>query len=270
MSGLPFDFTQQSRLDGRTALITGGAGNIGRRAASAIAGLGASVIILDVDEAHGQEIVEDIRGSGGKAFALGGDLSDASGLPDLAARAQAVNGGIDILINSAALVGTNDLQGWAVQFEKQLPEAWDQAIAVNLRAPFFLIQACLPALRRSGHGSVVNLCSIYGELGPDWRLYDGTAMGNPGAYAASKGGLSQLTRWLATTLAPDVRVNGVSIGGVWRNQPESFVRQYESRTPLGRMAHEDDIAAAVAFLAGDLSSYVTGQVLAVDGGWSAW
>jgi NAD(P)-dependent dehydrogenase (short-subunit alcohol dehydrogenase family) len=101
-------------------------------------------------------------------------------------------------------------------------------------------------------------------------LYEGTAMGNPAAYAASKGGLLQLTRWLATTVAPQVRVNSISPGGVWRNQPESFVERYKARTPLARMATEDDFRGAIAFLASDLSGYVTGQDLAVDGGWGVW
>ena len=95
-------------------------------------------------------------------------------------------------------------------------------------------------------------------------------MGNPAAYAASKGGLLQLTRWLATTLAPDVRVNAVSPGGIFRGQPQAFVERYTSRTPLGRMASEHDLRGAIAYLASDLSSYVTGQNLAVDGGWGVW
>ena len=101
-------------------------------------------------------------------------------------------------------------------------------------------------------------------------LYDGTAMGNPAAYAASKGGLIQATRWLSAVLAPDVRVNCMSPGGVLRGQPDSFVRAYEKRTPMGRMAEEDDMKGAIAFLASDLSKYVTGQHIAIDGGWSVW
>lgn len=95
-------------------------------------------------------------------------------------------------------------------------------------------------------------------------------MGNPAAYAASKGGLVQLTRWLATTLAPQVRVNSISPGGVFRNQPASFVERYKARTPLRRMATEDDFRGAIAYLTSDLSAYVTGQNLAVDGGWGVW
>jgi NAD(P)-dependent dehydrogenase (short-subunit alcohol dehydrogenase family) len=95
-------------------------------------------------------------------------------------------------------------------------------------------------------------------------------MGNPAAYAASKGGLIQLTRWLSTTIAPEVRVNAISPGGIWRNQPDIFVKRYEERTPLQRMGTEEDMVGAVVYLASDLSKYVTGQNLMVDGGWTAW
>jgi len=95
-------------------------------------------------------------------------------------------------------------------------------------------------------------------------------MANPAAYGASKGGLIQFTRWLSTTLAPQVRANVISPGGVARGQPESFVERYSARTPLRRMATEEDFRGAVAYLASDLSAYVTGQVLAVDGGWGVW
>jgi len=95
-------------------------------------------------------------------------------------------------------------------------------------------------------------------------------MGNPAAYSASKGGLIQLTRWLATTIAPDIRVNCISPGGVWRNQPDEFVKRYEAKTPLRRMATEEDLKGIIAYLASDLSTYVTGQNIVVDGGWTAW
>ena len=95
-------------------------------------------------------------------------------------------------------------------------------------------------------------------------------MSNPAAYAASKGGLIQLTRWLATTMAPAVRVNAIAPGGIFRNQPESFVERYTERTPLKRMAYEDDLLGATVFLTSSMSSYVTGQVLSIDGGWSSW
>jgi NAD(P)-dependent dehydrogenase (short-subunit alcohol dehydrogenase family) len=133
-----------------------------------------------------------------------------------------------------------------------------------------LCQLFAHALKAGPGGSIINIASIYGQWGPDWSLYQGTAMANPAAYGASKGALIQFTRWLSTTLGPDVRANVISPGGVARGQPGSFVERYSARTPLRRMATEEDFRGAVAYLASDLSDYVTGQVLAVDGGWGAW
>ena len=147
---------------------------------------------------------------------------------------------------------------------------WRRALEVNLTAPFVLIQAAAADLSDSGHGSVINVASIYGLVGPDWRLYEGTALGNPAAYAASKGGLLQLTRWLATTLAPEVRVNADHARRRVPGHAGAVLCRYAARTPLGRMAREEDFKGAVAYLASDLSAYVTGQNLAVDGGWTAW
>ena len=178
--------------------------------------------------------------------------------------------GVSVLINNAAFGGTTNLSGWVTNFEDQSVETWRRAIEVNLTAAFDLSKGFAQSLKKSGHGSIINVSSIYGVSGPDFSLYEGTEMGNPAAYAASKGGLIQLTRWIATTVAPDIRVNAISPGGVWRNQPGKFVDRYESKTPLGRMATEEDFKGVIAYLASDLSAYVTGQNIVVDGGWTTW
>jgi len=178
--------------------------------------------------------------------------------------------GLSCLINNAAFGGTTALEGWVTPFETQSLLTWRRALEVNLTAPFHFSQAFTPELTAAKGGNIINICSIYGELGPDWRLYEGTDMGNPAAYAASKGGLAQLTRWLATTLAPDVRVNAISPGGIFRNQPDAFVERYVKKTPLKRMATEDDFRGAVAYLASDQSTYVSGQTISVDGAWGIW
>jgi NAD(P)-dependent dehydrogenase (short-subunit alcohol dehydrogenase family) len=171
------------------------------------------------------------------------------------------------LIHSAAFVGTAELTGWAVPFEQQELGTWRRAIEVNLTSMFHLAQLFAPELSAADTASVIAVGSIYAKFAPDWSLYDGTPMGNPAAYSASKAGLLQLTRWLATTLPPSVRVNSISPGGVFRSQSPEFVSRYERKVPMGRMATEDDVARAILFLATPLSSYVTGQDLAVDGGW---
>ena len=252
---------QLMSLENRRALVVGGAGHIGRAAASALKELGATVAIGDVSE--------PAEATGADVF-VPMDLREES--PTRAGLQQAVAklGGLDILVHAAALVGTSDLKGWAEPLERQSVEAWDAALRINLTSAFILVQEARTVLGQSGHGSVIFVGSIYGALGPDYDLYEGTSMQNPVAYGASKGGLLQLTRYFSCLLAPGVRVNMLSPGGVFRGQPESFVKKYEQRTPLRRMAVEEDLKGGIAYLASDLSRYVTGQHLLVDGGWSAW
>ncbi|QBY01302.1 SDR family oxidoreductase [Rhodophyticola sp. CCM32] len=260
-----------ANLSGRKALVTGGAGHIGIAAAEALLELGAEVVLLDLPTSPLEKCAATLRDHhGDRITVLTGDLKDPELPAEIARELQKTSGSLDILINNAAFVGTSDLEGWVTRFEDQSVDTWNQAMQVNLTAAFALIQALVQPLREGGHGSVVNIGSLYGVLGPDLSLYDDTSMGNPAAYAASKGGLLQLTRWLSTVLAPDVRVNAISPGGIFRGQPEVFRDRYVARTPLRRMGKEEDLKGAIAFLASDLSTYVTGQNLMVDGGWSAW
>jgi NAD(P)-dependent dehydrogenase (short-subunit alcohol dehydrogenase family) len=258
-------------LTGRVALVTGGAGHIGMVICEALAELGAMVAVLDLDESRCSSTADWLRERyQSVAFPVAADLADHARIRPVAEDVITRAGRLDILVNCAALVGTSDLRGWTSPFEEQGYEAWCAALNINLTAAFLLCQACAPALSSSGAGAIVNINSIYGTFGPDMRLYEGTAMGNPAAYAASKGGLLQLTRWLATVLAPRVRVNSITCGGVRRQQPEPFVMRYIDRTPLARMATEEDFKGAAAYLASDLSRYVTGQDVHVDGGWGVW
>lgn len=254
-------------LQGRVALVTGGAGRIGEALCEALAELGASVAVLDLSEEACRRVASQIQTA---CLPLAIDLADDQSVRSVPNLVQERFGRLDVLVNCAALVGTSELKGWATPFDEQTIDTWRLALEVNLTAPFLLTQVCTDLLRQSGKGSVININSIYGMVGPDLGLYEGTPMGNPAAYAASKGGLLQLTRWLATSLAPEVRVNSITSGGVERNQPDAFVERYLKRTPLKRMAVEEDLKGAVAYLASDLSSYVTGQNLIVDGGWTAW
>lgn len=258
-------------LKGRTALLTGAAGALGSVIAHGLAELGADLVLVDRAEAPLAGLIEAVRQRWptdlhGIVCDLEVEAERLRLQEEVALRYER----LAILVNNAAFVGTSSLQGWAVPFEEQSVETWRRAVEINLTAPFHLSQMLAPALRRSGVGSIINIGSIYGQYGPNWSLYEGTSMSNPAAYGASKGGLIQLTRWLSTTLAPDIRVNAVSPGGIFRNQPASFVARYEKATPLGRMATETDMLGAVAYLASDLSCYVTGQNICVDGGWGAW
>ena len=258
-------------LKDRVALITGGAGHIGATMAEALAELGANIVIVDISSESCSSVCKKInKYYNVDTLPLFADLAEEEQIRLIPQRVIHEFRRLDILVNCAAFVGTSKLQGWTTPFEEQSADTWRLALDVNLTAPFILTQACTPALKESGHGSVVNVASTYGLVGPDMRLYKGTTMGNPAAYAASKGGLLQLTRWLAAVLAPDIRVNAITPGGVRRDQPEQFIERYIEKTPLRRMATEEDFKGAVVYLASDLSSYVTGQNLIVDGGWTVW
>lgn len=259
------------RLDGKTALITGGSGHIGRAIAQAYAELGANVALLDINEKKSIQVCKDLESSyGTKTMAIGLDLADDAALRSIPEQVANELGCLDILVNNAAFAGDKNLPGWAVPFAEQDVESWRAALDVNLTAVFSLCQSSAELLASSKTGSIINMGSIYGVVGPDNALYEDTAMGNPAAYGASKGGIIQLTRYLSTVLAPDIRVNTISPGGLWRNQDAQFVERYEYRTPMKRMGKEEDLIGAAVYFASNLSGYVTGQNLLVDGGWTAW
>ena len=179
-------------------------------------------------------------------------------------------GGLDVLVHCAGYVGTTNVGGWVGPLDEHTVAAWDEGMRVNLTSAFVLAQECQRALASAKVGSIVLFASTYGVVAQDHSLYEGTSMGTAAAYSASKGGLLQLTRYFASVLSPDVRVNAISPGGVARGQVEEFGRRYSERTPLRRMATEEDLKGAIAYLAGDLSAYVTGQNIIVDGGWTIW
>jgi NAD(P)-dependent dehydrogenase (short-subunit alcohol dehydrogenase family) len=258
-------------LSGRRALVCGGAGHLGSAACEALVELGAGVCIADLDGAHADARARELTARGpGRVVGFACDFADEASTRELVHRATDELGGLDVIVHAAALVGTSKLAGWTVPFAEQGVEAWERAFRVNVTSAFVVVQEARDPLAASGHGSVILFGSIYGLVGPDPALYEGTAMTNPAGYGASKGAVLQLVRTLATTLAPRVRVNAITPGGVARSQPETFQERYRARTPLARMATEEDIKGAVAFLASDLSAYVTGHDLVVDGGWTAW
>lgn len=258
-------------MAGRRALITGAAGGLGRVFSETLAEMGADLVLVDLpvsDMESQANLLSEKYGANVQVEYC--DLEESVQRESLAKQVLNRSERLDVLVNNAAFVGTSGLDGWAEPFQKQTLETWRRALEVNLTSVFHLSQLFAPALQKSESGSIINIASIYGEYGPDWSIYEGTSMANPAAYGASKGGIIQFTRWLSTTLGPRIRANVISPGGVARGQPASFVKSYERRTPLKRMATEDDFRGAIAYLASDMSSYVTGQVLRVDGGWGVW
>ena len=258
-------------LKGRRAMVTGAAGGLGKVIAETLAELGSDLVLVDREK----EGIESLQHQLSDSFAVSviGTVCDLEHqdqrerlIDDIIRDGKDLN----ILVNNAAIVGSSNLVGWNAPFVEQSIETWRRALEVNLVAPFELCQGLSQILKNSRGGNIINIASIYGQFGPDWRLYENTNMSNPAAYGASKAGLIQLTKWLSTTLSPDVRVNAISPGGVFTGQQESFVDTYSSRTPLRRMANYGDFAGGVAFLATDMAEYVTGEVLNVDGGWGVW
>lgn len=264
-------FQELCNLRGRRALITGAAGKLGKTFSHSLAELGADLILLDLEGSSLEVESQELRKLWGiDVQVVYCDLESETEREKLPILISNERSDLSILVNNAALVGTAGIPGWNATFDQQSLLGWRKATEVNLVAIFHLCQLLMPNMKYSPAPSIVNIASIYGSYGPDWNLYIGTNMSNPAAYAATKGGLIQLTRWLATSLAPEIRVNAISPGGLFSSQPTSFVKKYESRTPLARMANEEDFKGAIGYLASDLSKYVTGHILEVNGGWGVW
>jgi len=174
-------------------------------------------------------------------------------------------GKIDILFNNAVARA-------GVGLETMSKEEWESVFSVNATGLFLASKIFGSEMAKREHGSIVNVSSIYGLVGPDFRMYEGTEIKqSPANYSFSKGGMVAMTKYLATYFAAkNVRVNCICLGGVYSGQSDTFVKRYSEKCPLGRMAQPDDIKGVAVFLASDASSYITGQVLPVDGGWTAW
>ena len=175
---------------------------------------------------------------------------------------------LDLLVNNAAYYG--DIAGFDAPFDSESVDAWIEVFKVNSFSPFFLVQSLYPLLTKSIAPSIVNISSMYSVIGPNPSLYSGTTMTNPCSYSSSKASLVGTSQWLSTILAPHIRVNCISPGGLERSQPSVFQSRYLDRTPLNRFCTEDDVASLVSFLASSDSSYITGQNFLLDGGFSKW
>lgn len=250
-----------SRLKGKKILITGASGHLGQEIVSALFDLGAILYVTDISD---KALSVFNKKKYLKITKIPCDLSKEIERKNLIKKIKS----LDVLINNAAYVGTSNLKGWNTKFINQSIETWRKAMEVNLTAPFHLMRDLSNKLKMKNNSSVVNISSVYGFIAPDYEIYKNTGIHNIAAYAASKAGLNQLTKWFASTLGPKVRVNAISIGGIYRDQNKKFVKKYNAKTFLKRMANEKDVVGGVIFFASDLSNYITGQNLFIDGGFS--
>jgi NAD(P)-dependent dehydrogenase (short-subunit alcohol dehydrogenase family) len=256
--------TQLFRLNGKVALVTGGAGIYGVHICNALAEAGAHVVVASRDLAKCRDFAQTLTTRGLRAEGVELDLASEPSIWGLRDDLLARHGRIDVLVNNAVARAGGDLR-------QMTASHWEQTMKVNSTGLFLACQVFSDPMQRARSGSIINIASIYGMVGPDFTIYEGTQLTNPVNYAFAKGGMINLTRYLASFLAPyNVRVNCLSPGGFQNEEtPAEFVPNYVRRTPLRRMAEADDIKGPIVFFASDASRYITGQNLAVDGGWTA-
>jgi NAD(P)-dependent dehydrogenase (short-subunit alcohol dehydrogenase family) len=262
----------------KIVIITGGLGQLGRQFSLALVEQGARVAIFDV-QADQQRVAERFgeRRTGDTLLFLPVDITQRGSIEAGLSQVSAAWGVPHALINNAALDSPPNAPAEENgPFESYPESSWDRVMQVNVKGVFLCCQVVGGQMAAAGRGSIINICSIYGIVSPDQRIYEyrrkgGAPFFKPVAYSASKSALTNLTRYLATYWAGrNVRVNTLTLGGVFNNQDEAFLKGYCARVPLGRMAREDEYNGAIIFLVSDASSYMTGSNLIIDGGWTAW
>ena len=280
-------------LSKKTAIITGGAGLLGRVYTSSLLNAGAKVFVID-KKIIIKKIVSLLRKENKinsqklkNLNFIQCDITNPQEVENTFNKLDKKLKNLKILINNASLVkqvGNDNLTSTYKPFLKMKKEDWEEYFSVDLTGNLLITQKSIPYMKKNGGGSIVNISSTYGILSPDQRLYEyfnnklpirlkkaGIRIEKPIGYSISKSGVLNLTRFLATTFACDnIRVNTLTLGGVYDNNPTEFVKAYSEKTPLRRMANREEYAGPILFLASDMSSYMTGANLVVDGGWSAW
>ena len=283
-----------SDLTDTTAIITGGAGLIGRVYVGALLHYGVNVIILD-KKIHRTKLIEILKKENKQITITSKnlkliecDITNQKQVKQIFKKLKPDLSKLKILINNASLVkqvnNTSQLISTYKSFQKMNPSDWEEYISVDITGSLLITQQVIPFMKKNNGGSIVNISSTYGILSPDQRLYDifnkklskkekslGIEIEKPIGYSISKSAVLNMTRFLATKFADaNIRVNTLTLGGVYDSNPSKFVKEYSNRTHLGRMANRTEYAGPLLFLVSDMSSYMTGSNLIIDGGWSAW
>ena len=272
------EIMQKFSLKGQAAVVTGGAGLLGKEFCRTLAQAGAGVVVADVDGGLAESTAAEICQEGGHAVSVSVDVTRPDSTQSMVDACVNAFGRMDILVCSAALDPKVD-PGTSVRgggrFEDYPLDQWKQALDVNLTGLFFSAQAASRPMVAQGSGSMVFICSTYGLAGPDQRIYRKPGQENqpfkPVYYSVTKAGVLGLVRYLATYYAgTKIRANALTPGGVFNQHDDTFVQNYAYRTVMGRMANKDEMNGALLFLASEASSYMTGSNIVVDGGWTAW
>jgi NAD(P)-dependent dehydrogenase (short-subunit alcohol dehydrogenase family) len=256
-------------LQGKTAVVTGGAGYLGTAISETLAELGANIVLASRDRAKCQKKCDEIlqlTGGSVQAVALELDVLKKDSATEFLDKVHEHFGAVDILVNNA-------WSGKKNSWESITNEDWEYDIDMSLNSVFRLAKAAFPDLKAT-RGVILNIASMYGHIGPDYRIYDGTQFANPPSYGAAKAGVIQFTKYLSSFLSPHgIRVNALS-PGAFPHPPtqkhEEFTQRLAAKNPLNRIGQPDDLKGAVALLCSDAGSYITGQNLCVDGGWAIW
>tara|TARA_B110000014_G_scaffold184258_1_gene133262 strand:- start:181 stop:1050 length:870 start_codon:yes stop_codon:yes gene_type:complete len=288
-----WNFKKLLDFSDKTVIITGGAGLLGRVYAVALLQTGAKVILFDkkidkkklLDKIKTESNIEQNKLNNLRVIKC--DITNPKKVAEVFKKLDKSLHNLKILINNASLVkqvGNDNLLDDYKPFLKMKPQDWEEYFSVDLTGTLLVTQKTIPYMQKNGGGTIINISSTYGLLSPDQRLYKyfnkklstkekklGIKIEKPIGYSISKSGTLNLTRFLATKFAENnIRVNTMTLGGVYDNNPTEFVKSYAERTPLGRMANKTEYAGPLLFLASDMSSYMTGSNLIVDGGWTAW
>ncbi len=255
-------------LNDKVIIYTGALGLIGKQACEILASKGAKLVLVDSNFKNLEVMKKklyNIASEGNFLFYTDINLTDSISIDNMLDQVLKKFQKIDCLINSA-YPRTSD---WSLKFEDIPMNSWQENINNHLNGYFLLSQRISLKMIKQNYGNIISFSSIYGLVGPNFKIYPDT-MTMPAAYSAIKGGITNLTRYMASYLGKyNIRVNAICPGGIKDNQSESFIMSYEELVPLGRMANIDDIIGPLIFLISDLSNYITGTNLIVDGGWTA-